>query len=82
MRDILDRISSKLQVVALAGILLFVSNCTTLSMDQGQKTIDLSNSYAVKIAEKLSKKQTENTTRDPRAYYHYNNMFEITGITS
>ena len=71
LKDIINRISNKLQVVSITGILLFVSNCTTLSMDQGQKTIDLSNSYAVKIAEKLSKKQTENTTRDPRAYYHY-----------
>ena len=70
LRVILDRISDKFQVVSLAWVLLFVSNCTTLSTDQA-RIIDLSNSYAVRAAEKLTKKQTESSIRDPRAYYHY-----------
>lgn len=71
LRDIIDRISNKLLLVSLAGILLFVSNCTTLSTNQGSEIIDLSGSYAVRTAEKLTKKQTKDTVRDPRAYYHY-----------
>ncbi len=70
LRDIFDRISKKFQIVPLALMLLFVSNCTTLPVEQGSGNIDLSGSYAVKAAEKMSAKQS-GMARDPRSYYHY-----------
>ena len=71
LRNILDRISSKLQIAPLALMLLFVSNCTTLPVEQSSGNIDLSGSYAVRVAEKMSAKQTGVAVRDPRSYYHY-----------
>ena len=71
MTDIFHRISSKLRIMPLVGMLFFVSNCTTLPISQESKTIDLSDSYAVKLAEKLSTNHSEDIVRDPRAYYHY-----------
>ncbi len=71
LRNILDRISSKLQIAPLALMLLFVSNCTTLPVEQSSGNIDLSGSYAVRAAEKMSAKQTGVVVRDPRSYYHY-----------
>jgi Flp pilus assembly protein TadD len=71
LRNILDRISSKLQIAPLALMLLFVSNCTTLPVEQSSGNIDLSGSYAVRAAEKMSAKQTGVAVRDPRSYYYY-----------
>ena len=71
LRNILDRISSKLQIAPLALMLLFVSNCTTLPVEQSSGNIDLSGSYAVRVAEKMSAEQTGVAVRDPRSYYHY-----------
>ncbi|SVE08029.1 uncharacterized protein METZ01_LOCUS460883, partial [marine metagenome] len=71
MKNILDRISSKLRIVLPAAILLLISSCTTFPTDRDPQNIDLSNSYAVKLVEKLSGKQTQKNIRDPRAYYHY-----------
>ena len=71
LKDILNRISDKLKIVLLTTALLFVSNCTTLPVDHTFKAIDLSNSHAVSAAKKFTKKQTGDTVRDPRAYYHY-----------
>ena len=59
MKNILDRISSKLRIVLPAVILLLISSCTTLPTDRDPQNIDLSTSYAVKFVENLSGKQTK-----------------------
>ena len=71
VKNILDRISRKLQVVSSVVILVFISNCTTISRDRVFQNMDLSNSYAVKAVEKLSGKKSRKNIKDPRAYYHY-----------
>ena len=71
LKDILTRISCKLRLAPLAGMLFFIPNCTTLPTNQVYGTIDLSSSYAVKTVEKLTKKHAGDAVRDPRAYYHY-----------
>ena len=71
LRDILDRIATKFLTIPLAGILFFVSNCSTLPTDSMLRDIDLSRSYAVKAIDKLIQKQDGRAIRDPRAYYHY-----------
>jgi tetratricopeptide (TPR) repeat protein len=72
LQDILDRIATKFLTIPLAGMLLFVSNCSTLPTDSMSRDIDLSRSYAVKAVDKLTQKQGGGkTARDPRAYHHY-----------
>ena len=71
VKNILDRINSKLKVILPVAILVFTSNCTTLPINQVSRDIDLSNSYAVKVVEKLSAKKSNENIRDPRAYYYY-----------
>jgi len=71
VKNILDRISRKLQVVSSVVILVFISNCTTIPRDQVFQNMDLSDSYAVKAVEKLSGEKSRENIKDPRAYYHY-----------
>ena len=70
IRDIIDRISSKMQVILPTVILLLISNCTTLPTTSSVKSIDLSSSYAVKAIEKKSTKSIQDNT-DPRSYYYF-----------
>ena len=69
VKNILDRINCKLKVILPVAILVFISNCTTFPIDQVSRNIDLSNSYAVKVVEKLSTSKSNANVRDPRAYY-------------
>jgi len=71
IENILDRISRKLGVVLPVLVLVFTSNCNTISKDQVFQNMDLSHSYAVKAVEKLSRERNDENVRDPRAYYHY-----------
>jgi tetratricopeptide (TPR) repeat protein len=71
MQTILDRINCKLKIVLPVAILIFTSNCTTYSRDLVSQNIDLSNSYAVKAFEKVSRGKDRENIRDPRVYYHY-----------
>ena len=71
VKNILDRINCKLKVILPVTILVFISNCTTFPIDRVSRNIDLSNSYAVKVVEKLSARKSNENIRDPRAYYYY-----------
>ncbi len=53
--------------------LLFLSNCTTTSiqLETHSEELDLSNSYAVKMFEKKKQQSLPLESKDPRAYYHY-----------
>jgi tetratricopeptide (TPR) repeat protein len=70
IKDIIDRISSKMQVILPTVILLIISNCTALPTTRSIKNIDLSSSYAVKAIEKQSTKLIQGNT-DPRSYYYF-----------
>jgi tetratricopeptide (TPR) repeat protein len=70
LKDIIDRISSKIQVILPTVILILISNCTTLPTTRSVKNIDLSSSYAVKAIEKQSTKAIQDNT-DPRSYYYF-----------
>ena len=70
IKDIIDRISSKIQVILPIVILLLISNCATLPTTRSVKNIDLSSSYAVKAIEKKSTKKIQDNT-DPRSYYYF-----------
>jgi len=71
VKNILDRINCKIKVILPIVILAFISNCTTFPVDQVSQNIDLSNSHAVKVVERLSAKESNENVRDPRAYYYY-----------
>ena len=70
IKDIIDRISNKMQVILPTVILLLISNCATLPTTRSINNIDLSSSYAVKAIEKQSTKTIQNNT-DPRSYYYF-----------